>query len=143
MCTYCGCETEPAIAALAHDHDRMAELASRVTRALVAGDQALAGDLTAELRQLFEEHVATVELGLFRQLTDAGEGVDEVAGLKADHCLLKALIADAADSTRPDAWASLVSRLSEHANTVDTDLCPFAVQVLPDERWVDLSATQP
>jgi hemerythrin-like domain-containing protein len=144
MCTYCGCETDPAIAALAKDHDDMGDLASRIGAALDAGDRAKASELMAELVKLFERHSAVAEAGLFHQLEQAGEGTEALIELRADHCRLRELLDNGGPtSMQPEVLRGFLSHLTQHANSVDTDLCPFARQVLPDDRWEEMTNLLP
>lgn len=137
MCTYCGSETETGLCSLAHDHAEMGDLASEVGAALDAHQLAHAHDLMSKLLDLYDEHVAEEESGLFRQLADAGEAVDEVSWLESEHrTLRRGLSLAVLEGFR--SVRSVLTELCRHVDMEDTDLFPFAQQVLADKRWAVL-----
>ncbi|HET9070272.1 MAG TPA: hemerythrin domain-containing protein [Acidimicrobiales bacterium] len=138
MCSYCGCEAEPAVRALMAEHDRIADLAYRARAASVGGDPQ-AGALLAEVAAAFADHSRGEEAGLFAQLRLAGEGVEEVDELEAQHRRLRAALADPTLAGRPTDLVAVLAELAEHAEREDDDLFPFALQRLPDESWSALA----
>ncbi len=138
MCTYCGCEQLPAIAHLAHEHDEIERLASDLAATVEAGRSQQASALLANLVRAFEQHAAGEEAGLFEQLRQAGEGLAELDRLVGEHRAFREQLTDQClldDSARTQR---VLRELCEHADVEDTDLFPFAQQVLPDWRWEQL-----
>lgn len=135
MCSYCGCEAEPSISALMEDHAVIAELAYRVNQALDRDDPATAKPLLAQLADRFAQHSLTEEGGLFAELAKAGEAALELHRLLADHTRLRSLLASPALAKQPDRLRAALAELAEHAETEDTDLFPYALQVLPSQSW--------
>lgn len=137
MCTYCGSEAETELCSLAHDHAEMQELASEVGAALEAHESGRAHELMARLLDLFDDHVAEEERGLFRELASAGESSEEVTWLESEHRALRQGLCLAVLEGLGGARGPL-SELCRHADREDTDLFPYAQQVLKDERWANL-----
>jgi hemerythrin-like domain-containing protein len=139
VCTYCGCEELPAIAHLAHEHDEIERLAFDVTAALEAGRRQQASALLANLVRAFEQHAAGEEAGLFEQLRQAGEGLSELDRLVAEHRTFREQLTDECLLDDLARTQRALRELCEHADVEDTDLFPFAQQVLPDWRWEQLT----
>ncbi len=137
MCTYCGCEAETELCSLAHDHAKMETLTGEISAALDADELRRAHELMVKLLVLFDGHVAQEESGLFRQLMDAGEAREEVGRLKAEHRTLRQELSVAVMEGLSGVRGPL-SELCQHAYVEDTDLFPFAQQVLSDDRWARL-----
>lgn len=135
MCSYCGCEAEPAIVALMEDHASIASLIRDIERHLDDGEDAHAFEYTADLMVMFRHHTRMEERGLFEQLQVAGEGVDEVADLLTDHREIMAGLSVAADNSDGALLRRVLGRLTIHAQTEDNDLFPFALQRLPNASW--------
>lgn len=135
MCSYCGCEAEPLITALTGDHAVIAHLAYRVGRTLDLGDTGRARSLLADLAGRFAVHSLEEEAGLFAELAAVEEAAAETERLVADHRRLRPLLASTQLADRPDELRAALSDLAEHAATEDTDLFPYALQVLPAASW--------
>lgn len=135
MCSYCGCEAEPVIESLMQDHAVISHLAYRVGRALDSGDPDRVVTLTDQLAGEFAVHSLGEEAGLFAEMRAAGEAEAEISRLVADHVRLRAALADPGVTSRPDALRAVLGELTEHAETEDDDLFPFALQVLPAAAW--------
>lgn len=81
----------------------------------------------------FSHHAAVEEAGLFAQLTAAGEAVEEVALLVAQH---RRITADLTTGTSSPQWLrGVLAELTLHAEIEDNDLFPYAMQMLPNDRW--------
>jgi Hemerythrin HHE cation binding domain len=138
MCIYCRCAPETELCSLAYDHAQMRELANEIEATVLERRFGKAYALMARLLNLFDAHVAEEERGLFGQLTDAGEAGEEVGRLEAEHRVLRRDLSMAVLEGLRDV-RPLLSRLCLHADIEDTDLFPFAHQVLCDERWAGLA----
>ncbi|HET6966309.1 MAG TPA: hemerythrin domain-containing protein [Acidimicrobiales bacterium] len=139
MCSYCGCEAEPVIERLMDDHALISDLIYRIRDALDSGRPGDADSLTARLSAEFDRHSRSEEAGLFAQLREAGEAVDEVDDLVADHERLRPALAQPGPAADPDGLRELLSAVTRHAEVEDNDLFPFALQQLPNERWAALA----
>ncbi|TAN19977.1 MAG: hemerythrin domain-containing protein [Actinomycetota bacterium] len=135
MCSYCGCEAEKVMKALTDEHETIASLARHLISDLDQGNFESAALQTSELAVLFDRHGASEENGLFRQLLLAGEAVEEVEKLLADHIKFRNGFGDPAAVSQPDQLRKLLKELFEHAELEETDLFPYAWQVLPGESW--------
>ncbi len=135
MCSYCGCEAEPAISGLMRDHAAIAALGVSIAAALEQNQLGVAQQRSVELAELFEEHSRLEEAGLFAELRRAGEAIEELDLLVADHRRLVAGLTRGDVIEQPDTLRALLGELARHAETEDSDLFPFAVQVLPNESW--------
>ncbi|MHB8247235.1 MAG: hemerythrin domain-containing protein [Acidimicrobiales bacterium] len=135
MCSYCGCEAEPVMQGLMDDHAEIAGVARKIAAAIDEGAVSAVVERTLELSQLFDRHTAREEAGLFHQLQLAGEAVAEVDRLLADHRRLRAGLSDPATASRPEQLRQLLTDLLDHAEIEETDLFPYALQVLPGGSW--------
>lgn len=136
MCDYCGCRSEPEIAALSADHEHMLALTARLRRAHTAGGPL--SELVAELADLLEPHARREERGVFAALI--GEGIDStyVERFELDHATLKELL------SHGDAHAQalpLVELLEDHVLREETDLFPAAHQLLGSDAWATIAAS--
>ena len=137
MCAFCGSETETELCSLAYDHAEIGDLANEVGTALDACQLARAHGLMSKLLKLYDQHVAEEESGLFRELADAGEAAAEIKWLESEHRTLRRRMSLAVlEDFR--GIRSVLRDLCRHADMEDTDLFPFAQQVLADKRWVGL-----
>lgn len=135
MCSYCGCEAEPAISALMEDHAVVASRIREAERYIRDGDLDSAFECAADIEVRFARHSRMEEKGLFAQLQAAGEGVDEVAALIVEHRKITAGLSSAAGVRDAALLMRVLGFLSTHAQTEDNDLFPFALQRLPNENW--------
>lgn len=140
VCSYCGCEAETAISRLMADHAAIADLVYRILRLVDGGDVNDAGVLAAELADLFLEHSLGEEEGLFAELRQAGEAVEETDRLVDDHKNLRAALSEAGLVLDGPRLRHVLSELVRHAEVEDSDLFPYAMQQLPDARWAELAA---
>jgi hemerythrin-like domain-containing protein len=141
MCSYCGCEAEPAVTALMNDHAVIADLAYRATHALDGDNREGARLLVAELAERFRVHSVLEEAGLFAELAAAGEAEAELFRLIDDHERLRPMLASPDLLDDGVRLASVLAELAEHAETEDSDLFPYALQVLPAPSWERINAT--
>jgi hemerythrin-like domain-containing protein len=138
MCLYCGCEAEVVIAELMADHAKIADLGYRICRALDARDPNEAADLTQELAARFARHSSWEEAGLFAQLRQRGEAVEETDRLDDEHRRLRQALATEKIVNDVERLRQLLIELAHHAEVEDNDLFPFAMQMLPDACWAEL-----
>ncbi len=142
MCSYCGCEAEKVMKGLSDEHEAIAFLARQIVDNLDQGDIATAAMQTAQLADLFDRHGTSEENGLFRQLLLAGEAVEEVENLLADHIKFRNGFGSPTAASRPDELRELLKELVNHAELEETDLFPYAWQVLPGESWDVIEAAK-
>lgn len=134
MCDYCGCRSEPEIAALSADHERMLTLTSGLRRAHAAGIPA--PQLYAELTAMLGPHARREERGLYAAL--AAEVVDPeyVAMFEHDHDELDRLV------TRADADQHILQitvLLERHILREESDLFPAAYQMVGSQAWATIA----
>ena len=134
MCDYCGCRSEPEIAALSADHERLLALTAQLRRAHEAGDTA--PELVAELAGMLAPHARREEHGVFAALIAEGIDADYVARFELDHSTLEELLArgEASDMVR------LVDLLEDHILREESDLFPAAHQLLGSVAWATIAA---
>jgi hypothetical protein len=139
MCSYCGCEAEAVIAGFMADHARIGDLEYRILQAI--DDQRLddAAGLTRELAEVFARHSLSEEAGLFAQLRQKGEAIEEVDRLVGEHRRLRPSLAAEDLISHPKRLRQLLAELALHAEVEDNDLFPFAIQMLPDDCWAELA----
>ena len=135
MCSYCGCESESVIKALMDDHVAISAIAGRIVDGLDRRQFGFVEPLVRELADFFDNHRREEEAGLFAQLRDAGEARKEVERLIAEHRWLSGGLSRADIVERPGDLRRLLLALHRHAVTEDTDLFPYAMQMLPDGSW--------
>lgn len=145
MCSYCGCEAEKVIKSLTDEHQEIATVARNIVDSLDQYDIESAASLTARLAVLFDRHGRSEEEGLFRQLLLAGEAVEEVEKLLKDHLKFRTGFFDPTATLLPEKLRQLIQELSDHAELEETDLFPYAWQVLPGVSWdlVEESSVEP
>lgn len=137
MCSYCGCESEPAVDALMREHEELARLMHEIT-ALAEPAPPLAGAKLAELASSFAEHARTEEDGLFARLTAEGEATEVVTRLLEDHVRLVTGLSAGDLLARPLEMNELFADLAEHAEREETDLFPYALQALSPTSWDEI-----
>ncbi|MHB1986568.1 MAG: hemerythrin domain-containing protein [Acidimicrobiales bacterium] len=117
------------------DHAEIAGAVREIVEALEQGESRRAATRTRRLAELFGRHAQAEETGIFGQLLLAGEAAGEIEHLLADHRRLLAALSDPAAVSRPEYLRQLVFDLCHHAEIEETDLFPFALQVLPGHCW--------
>ncbi len=137
MCEYCGCRGVPPIAELMDEHSALVDQAQGVRRALSSGDP---GEAMSRLQRLvahLDRHVLREEDGIFRAMRGAGEFVDEVDQLEAEHRDFAATIAgldsDAAEFGR--VVTRLLDDLDQHVEREDLGIFPVSVVTLGAKGW--------
>ncbi len=136
MCDYCGCRSEPEIAALSADHERMLALTAQLRRAHAMGDQA--SGLVGELAGALGPHARREELGVFAALVAEGVDAEYVAVFERDHDVIHELLG------RDDASSQvlrIVELLEDHILREESDLFPAAHQMLGSEAWASIAAS--
>lgn len=139
MCSYCGCEAEPAIQKLMDEHAVIGDLVYRVRAALEAGDADEAERLTDRLADEFERHTLGEEAGLFARMREAGEALNELDGLLEDHRRLRPALRERGLTADADRLRVTLRAVTRHAEIEDNDLFPYALQLMPDEQWAALA----
>lgn len=137
MCSYCGCESEPAVDALMREHEELAHLMHEITRLARTAPKLARAKLT-ELASSFAEHAQTEEEGLFARLTASGEATEVVVRLLEDHVRLVAGLSATDLLARPVAMRELFAELTEHAEREESDLFPYALQALSPSSWDEI-----
>jgi hemerythrin HHE cation binding domain-containing protein len=133
VCDYCGCRSDPRIAALSAEHERLSVLAGVLARSLDAGNMSAARRTLSELSGLLRAHTRREEGGLFAALLAAGELVDAIDARCAEHDEIDAAI-DAAllpAGVEHVAARRLLGMLADHIWREETDLFPAAALALP------------
>ena len=145
MCEYCGCQALDAIAELTAEHDLVVNLSGEARRALERADLALAADRARAIAAVLGPHTAVEEDALFPAL--AAEFGDHVEGLLAEHRLIEAALAEAADGTPVDAgWparlAEAIEALRRHIAKEQDGVFPAALSVLDGDQWDAVDAVR-
>jgi hypothetical protein len=140
MCSYCGCEAEAVIAGFMADHAKISDLGYRIGRALDDRRLAEAAGLTQELAEIFARHSFWEETGLFAQLRQRGEAIEEIDRLVGEHRRIRPALAAEDVVCDVERLRQLLDELAHHAEVEDNDLFPFAMQLLPDACWAKLVA---
>lgn len=140
MCDYCGCRSQPEIAALSADHENILEILGRLERAVRNADRVAAGAHLHELAGLVEPHAQREERGVFRGLRLVGVDDAYVAGFERDHerihALLQPVSGDGGDSEDWRTKASeLVALLADHIFREESDAFPVAYLLIPPAEW--------
>ena len=136
MCDYCGCRSEPEIAALSADHERMLALTAQLRRAHEMGDDA--SGLVAELVGALGPHARREELGVFAALVAEGVDADYVAVFERDHDIIHELLSR---DDAPSQALRIVELLEDHILREESDLFPAAHQMLGSEAWASIAAS--
>jgi hypothetical protein len=135
VCDYCRCRSDPVIAVLSGEHERLAVLAFALARSLAAGNVAAGHSTFAELVALLGAHTGGEEAGLFAELLAAGELVEAVGARCVEHDEIGAAVAVAQlVASQPDRWASaarlVLELLADHMWREETDVFPAAALAL-------------
>lgn len=136
MCDYCGCRSEPEIAALSADHEHMLALTAQLRRAHAMGDDA--SGLIAELVGALGPHALREELGIFAALVTEGVDADYVAVFERDHVIIHELLSR---DDAPSQALRIVELLEDHILREESDLFPAAHQMLGSEAWASIAAS--
>ena len=137
MCEYCGCRGVPPIAELMDEHTALVDQAQGVRRALGSGDPAVARSRLTRLVAHLDRHVQREEAGVFLAMRGAGEFVDEVDELEAEHRDFAATIAGL-DTDAPDFGPTvtrLLDDLDQHVEREDLGIFPVSVVTLGATGW--------
>jgi hemerythrin-like domain-containing protein len=135
MCDYCGCRSEPEIAALSADHEHMLELTAQLRRAHEMGVSAL--DVVAELAGALGPHARREERGIFAALVAEGVDAEYVAVFERDHDIIHDLLSR---DDAPSQALRIVELLEDHILREESDLFPAAHQMLGSDAWASIAA---
>lgn len=117
------------------EHVRLLDLAGDVRR-VVDRDLGAARQRFAELVYLLDAHVRREERGLFAVLREAGEFVEHVDELEAEHARLDAAVAALPGGEAwADALAPVLRALAEHIYKEEQGLFPAALATLSGDQW--------
>lgn len=132
MCDYCGCRNQPPIGELMDEHDRILDLAWRITKHPEVGD--VIGDAArSKLRALLEMHAAKEEEALYPLLIASGDlDDDDRAVYEREHRELLAAV----DTAAFDAHAS--AALSAHIEAEEFELFPSTMSAFDDTAWAEM-----
>ena len=146
MCEHCGCRQVAPITELMEEHSALLDLSCDVHQALSQGSTRTAKAHLDLLIEYLDRHVEREESGVFRALRAAGEFVEEIDQLEAEHHDFAAQItnldADAAEFhirvTR------LLDDLALHVEREDLGIFPVSVVTLGAQGWaiVDQAHTE-
>jgi hemerythrin-like domain-containing protein len=140
VCDYCDCRTEPEIAALSADHERLGSILAAIDGAVTASEDRRRRELVAELASVLVPHAEREEHGIFQALRSAAVDEHYVARFEADHDEIERLLALADD--RANALV-LVTLLRDHILVEESDLFPAAHQLLSSSDWAAVEAVAP
>lgn len=145
MCDHCGCRDLTPIATLMDEHDVIGALADDVRRALAAGDRVTAARQLDALTAVLEPHVRWEERGLFAELRAAGEFVDHVEVLEAEHASLDADLArmPADEGGWERVVRHLLADLDAHIYKENFGLFPGALAALDGDAWQRIEDVRP
>jgi hemerythrin-like domain-containing protein len=137
MCEYCGCRGVPPIAELMDEHTALVDQAHDVRRDLGRGDLTAAMSRLAHLVAHLDRHVQREEDGIFRAMRGAGEFVDEVDELEAEHRVFAATIAglDPGVVGFAATVTQLLDDLDQHVEREDLGIFPVSVVTLGATGW--------
>lgn len=143
MCDYCGCRTQPAIAQLADEHERIDALADELAHAAHQRDRVAVTKAAAALTATLRPHTQQEEQ-LLVELARAGV-TDPVTALRADHRELDTVFAAAAhgDDVDEPLLSDAVQQLHDHILREEHDVFPAALQLLDAAAWERINATVP
>ena len=138
MCEYCGCQALATVDELTREHDLVLNLMGEVRAAHAGGDVIQMAELARRVAAVLGPHTEVEEQGLFPALT--GEFPDHVAGLKAEHRRVEAVLGEAAAGTPADpAWparfAAALALLREHIFKEQDGVFPAALATLAAADW--------
>ena len=136
MCDYCSCRSMPVIEELGADHEDLLARAGRVRTLIADGDRSLAraefDDLLARLRV----HTEVEEASVFAGLRTAGELLDDVDALSADHAHVWSVASElGVDDARDAAVIQLLDDLHEHITREEYDLFPATLVAIGPTEW--------
>ena len=138
MCDYCGCRTQPSIAQLSEEHDRIERIARDLRDAHTRGDRSGAATIATDLLASLVPHVAREERALFPELTVAGAPA-QVQRLEDEHeqleLALRPVAAGAASASQWTAIPRALDGLRHHIWTEEFDVFPAALQLLDPHAW--------
>jgi len=135
MCSYCGCEAEPVVKALMDDHVEIVALMSEILDAVEEGSSERAAKMTTRLASYSADTQKLKKLAFFissywlvrrpRKSTVSWRTTADCAPASQIRPSLCRLITCASSS----------SSFRHHAEIEETDLFPFALQVMPPQSW--------
>lgn len=131
MCDYCDCRSQPEIARLSAEHERIGEVLGELRRVAPEHVDRLLDELVAVLAP----HSAREEVGLYPQLRAAGIGAD-VDRLAQEHQLIDAAFAEACRD--PSTVGVAADLLARHIFEEETDVFPAARQLLDPSAWSEI-----
>jgi hemerythrin-like domain-containing protein len=138
MCDYCGCRTQPSIARLGEEHDRIESVAEHLRAAHTRGDRDGAAAIASALLTLLVPHVAREEGALFPELTGAGAS-HHVQRLEDEHeqfdLALRPIAGGVASASEWAALPRAIDGLRAHIWTEEFDVFPAALQLLDPSAW--------
>jgi hemerythrin-like domain-containing protein len=145
VCEYCGCQALTAVAELTAEHDLVVELGRQAREAVRAGDLDRAAERSREVARVLGPHTAVEEGALFPALADAFP--HHIDDLLAEHRLVEAVLAEAADATPTDpAWPGrldgALELLRRHILKEQDGVFPAALAHLGPQEWDAVEAVR-
>lgn len=137
MCEYCGCRGVTPIAELMDEHMSLIDQADHVRQSLGVGTPLVAGARLDALVAHLQRHVGREEDGIFRALRAAGEFIDEIEALEAEHRDLATLVAalDTGSAGFDAQVGALLDDLAVHVEREDLGIFPVSVVTLGAGGW--------
>lgn len=143
MCSYCGCEAQPHLVELISEHAEIFSIARDLLSVLDDPIPSSIAGKTNLLIDTFGQHAKKEEAGLFRELSLEGSDNGEVSQLTIEHRDILETLGHQVSMTDPDTLRSVIKQLQNHAELEETDLFPFAWQILPPESWSRIEQAYP
>lgn len=145
MCEYCGCQAVPTIDELTREHEVVLVLIGEIRAAGARADVPVLAGLARQVAAVLGPHTRVEEDGLFPAMSaDFG---DHVAGLRAEHRQVEAVLDEAANEVPGDpGWpgrlAAALDTLREHIYREQDGLFPAALATLSTAEWETAEAVR-
>lgn len=128
MCDYCDCRSRNQLAAFGREHAEILVRVHDLERLLDAEETERTSALVADLLGLLDPHSRSEEVGLYRELDEAGV---DVGHFSDEHQEVHELLRCPSNSER----AAALAHLRGHIHREEYDLFPAAHQLLDDAAW--------
>lgn len=136
MCEYCGCHQNDVIGRFMDEHDRLLNMGDTARRCLDAGDTAGALAAMEPFRALMADHGHREEIGIFAVMKEAGEFVEVIDDLTAEHRDVDQRLARLTDPEVLRAELdALMADLADHIERENRGIFPFAYSAFSPAQW--------
>ncbi|MBP2706767.1 hemerythrin domain-containing protein [Microbispora sp. RL4-1S] len=145
MCEYCGCQALTVIDELTREHDVVVDLIGDARTAYTAGDVDTMAAIARRIAVVLGPHTEVEEHGLFPAM--AVEFPDHIAGLKAEHRLIEAVLGEAEHGTPANpGWPlrllDILNLLRAHILKEQDGVFPAALASLSTAEWEAIEAVR-